>query len=54
LLETVRANKVRYAQAEASARARNPDRPSFFDVPFIHGHAIMEGMSEVSVVHSVG
>jgi hypothetical protein len=31
-LETVRANKVRYAQAEAIARARNPSRPSFFEL----------------------
>jgi ATP-dependent 26S proteasome regulatory subunit len=31
-LETVRGNKVRYAQAEAAARARNPGRPSFFDL----------------------
>jgi ATP-dependent 26S proteasome regulatory subunit len=31
-LETVRSNKVRYAQAEAIARARNPSRPSFFDL----------------------
>jgi ATP-dependent 26S proteasome regulatory subunit len=33
-LETVRANKLRYAQAEAAARARHPNRPSHFDVPF--------------------
>jgi SpoVK/Ycf46/Vps4 family AAA+-type ATPase len=33
-LETVRANKLRYAQAEASARARRPSRPPHFDVPF--------------------
>jgi ATP-dependent 26S proteasome regulatory subunit len=31
-LETVRANKVRYAQAEAAARARNPSRPPQFNV----------------------
>ena len=32
-LETVRANKLRYAQAEASAKARNPSRPPYFDLP---------------------
>jgi hypothetical protein len=32
-LTTVRANKVRYAEAEASARARNPSRPSYFHLP---------------------
>jgi transitional endoplasmic reticulum ATPase len=31
-LETVRGNKLRYAQAEATARARHPGRPSFFDL----------------------
>ena len=29
-LETIKANKIRYAQAEASARTRNPSRPSYF------------------------
>lgn len=33
-LETVRANKRRYAQAEATARMRNPMRPPHFSVPF--------------------
>jgi transitional endoplasmic reticulum ATPase len=51
-LETVRANKVRYAQAEASARARHPERPSYFDVPFgmdvVHSVSVA-GMSEVHV-----
>jgi SpoVK/Ycf46/Vps4 family AAA+-type ATPase len=53
-LETVRANKLRYAEAEASARARHPSRPSYFDVPFaaasgamhvvaMHGSATMIG-----------
>lgn len=32
-LETVRANKIRYAQAEASARVRNPSRPPHFHLP---------------------
>ena len=32
-LETVRANKLRYAQAEASAKARNPARPPYFNLP---------------------
>ena len=32
-LETVKANKVRYAQAEAAARNRNPTRPPFFNIP---------------------
>jgi ATP-dependent 26S proteasome regulatory subunit len=31
-IETVRANKEKYAQAEASARQRHPSRPSFFDI----------------------
>lgn len=34
-LETVRANKVRYAQAEARARMRNPSRPPHFRVPML-------------------
>jgi ATP-dependent 26S proteasome regulatory subunit len=33
-LETVRANKTRYAHAEAAARARNPSRPPQFNVGF--------------------
>jgi ATP-dependent 26S proteasome regulatory subunit len=33
-LETVRANKTRYAEAEAKARVRNPSRPSHFNLPF--------------------
>ena len=32
-LETVRANKVRYARAEAKARSRNPARPPYFTLP---------------------
>jgi AAA+ superfamily predicted ATPase len=43
-LETVRANKLRYAQAEAVARARRPSRPSYFDVPFGAMQAAMSGM----------
>jgi len=31
-LETVKANKVRYAQAEAAARNRNPARPPYFNI----------------------
>ena len=31
-IETVRANKLRYAQAEARARANRPPRPPWFDV----------------------
>jgi hypothetical protein len=31
-IETVRANKQRYAEAEANARRQHPSRPSFFDV----------------------
>jgi hypothetical protein len=51
-LETVRANKARYAEAEASARARHPARPAYFDVPsgFEVMHAVsMGGLSEVHV-----
>ena len=36
-LGTVRANKQRYAEAEASARARHPDRPSYFDLGMMPG-----------------
>jgi ATP-dependent 26S proteasome regulatory subunit len=36
-LGTVRDNKLRYAQAEASARMRNPARPSYFNLPFPMG-----------------
>jgi ATP-dependent 26S proteasome regulatory subunit len=43
-LETVRANKLRYAQAEAVARHRRPSRPSYFDVPFGAIEAAMGGM----------
>ena len=32
-LTTVRANKVRYAEAEAAARVRNPSRPPYFNMP---------------------
>jgi AAA+ superfamily predicted ATPase len=48
-LETVRANKVRYAQAEASARARNPERPPYFELPFVSGMMHVEGASHVHV-----
>jgi transitional endoplasmic reticulum ATPase len=53
-LETVRANKVRYAQAEASARARHPERPSYFDMPFVPGMVQMEGIGGLSEVRVVG
>jgi ATP-dependent 26S proteasome regulatory subunit len=38
-IETVRANKQRYAQAEAAARQRQSSRPSWFDV--VNGMAMM-------------
>ncbi len=41
-LETVRANKLRYAQAEASAKARNPSRPAYFDLPMGIGAMAMK------------
>ena len=44
-LETVRANKQRYAQAEASARLRNPSRPPHFGVPFDAGGLSAPGES---------
>jgi SpoVK/Ycf46/Vps4 family AAA+-type ATPase len=47
-LQTVRANKVRYAQAEASARARNPARPAYFNLPF----AMAEGAFTPVVGHA--
>ena len=35
-LETVKANKIRYAQAEAAARSRNPaPRPPYFNIPMM-------------------
>ena len=55
-LETVRANKVRYAEAEASARARHPSRPSYFDVPFtpemVEANGL-EGASHVQFVSTI-
>ena len=44
-IDTVRKNKAQYAQAEASARARHPRRPSFFD---------SVGMGEMMHLHAVG
>jgi ATP-dependent 26S proteasome regulatory subunit len=44
-LGTVRSNKLRYAQAEAIARARRPARPSYFDVPFGGMHADIAGVA---------
>ena len=41
-VETVRANKERYAEAEARARANRPARPAFFDIP-----AMAMGLSNV-------
>jgi transitional endoplasmic reticulum ATPase len=49
-LETVRANKVRYAQAEAIARARHPSRPSFFDV----GMAVPMSIMSTQISHADG
>jgi transitional endoplasmic reticulum ATPase len=48
-IETVRANKLRYAQAEASARARSPSRPSYFHLPPM-GDAMMSGSAEMHFV----
>ncbi len=45
-LETVRANKVRYAQAEAAARTRNPTRPSYFDMGLAGAADVSEGAME--------
>jgi hypothetical protein len=43
-LHTVRANKIRYADAEARARARTPVRPPHFHVPMMpfaeHGEMV--------------
>jgi hypothetical protein len=36
-LDTVRTNKIHYAQAEAAARARNPSRPPQFNVGMAMG-----------------
>jgi len=43
---TVRANRERYAEAEARARANRPHRPAIFDIPNVmFGHSmIVEGM----------
>ena len=50
-LETVRANKLRYAQAEASARARRLSRPPHFDIPFFAmADAMNVGVAESHVV----
>jgi len=46
-LETVRANKLRYAEAEASAKSRNPARPPYFNVPMGVGGM---GMSRAAFV----
>jgi ATP-dependent 26S proteasome regulatory subunit len=43
-IDTVRANKQRYAEAEARARAHRPNRPSFFDFAEM---AAVEGMGAV-------
>jgi transitional endoplasmic reticulum ATPase len=51
-LETVRANKLRYAEAEARARARHPQRPSHFDVPFMAGMAGMDVSAPVSFMRA--
>ena len=48
-LETVRANKIRYAQAEAAARARSPVRPPPFNVGFPGMHGEFVEMHTVSV-----
>ena len=50
-LDTVRANKIRYAQAEAAARARNPARPPQFNVGMAMG-AMAEHVAFVNA-HSV-
>ena len=42
-LETVKANKVRYAQAEAAARGRNPSRPPYFNIPMGMGAEVALG-----------
>jgi hypothetical protein len=49
----VRANKVRYAQAEASARSRNPARPPYFNIPMPMGMVDAEG-AEYVVGHVIG
>jgi ATP-dependent 26S proteasome regulatory subunit len=51
-LETVRANKIRYAQAEAAARTRNPTRPAYFDTSYVHARAEMAEMHSVAFVRS--
>ena len=45
-IETVRRNKEQYAAAEARARARHPNRPSFFDAFGAIGAMAMEQMAE--------
>ena len=58
-LETVRANRLRYAQAEAVARARHPNRPSHFDAAIgahfgILAAAGMGGAEHVEFVQATG
>jgi len=48
-LETVRANKLRYAEAEANAKSRNPARPPYFNVPMDMGGMAMSRASFVAM-----
>jgi ATP-dependent 26S proteasome regulatory subunit len=46
--EVVRANQARYAEAEARARARHPQRPPMYDVPYggmMMMHAMGDGLA---------
>jgi transitional endoplasmic reticulum ATPase len=58
-LETVRANRLQYAQAEAVARARHPNRPSHFDAAMsahfgMLAAAGMDGGEQVTFVREGG
>jgi transitional endoplasmic reticulum ATPase len=53
-LGTVRSNKVRYAEAEARARERNPSRPPQFNLPFAMGMGMgmrLEAHEAMQFVH---
>jgi transitional endoplasmic reticulum ATPase len=52
--KTVRANKRRYAEAEAGARARRANRPSYFDVPMGAFAEHWEGSGSLGVAQVIG
>jgi hypothetical protein len=53
-IETLRANKARYAQAEALARVRRPSRPQWFTPSFMADEAVAALAGEDEGAMSVG